>query len=122
MLNPTGGCVQLSLILICPLLPMSKIFHDKVSKTCKQKKRNLGTPLAVQWLGLCSSTAGGMGMIPGWGTKIPPCCGVQSKFFLFKRKEETKYINADYGYKNRTIPKMSTYAAKNFFWIPFLVS
>ena len=25
----------------------------------------------VQWLGLCASSAGGMGSIPGWGTKIP---------------------------------------------------
>ena len=25
----------------------------------------------VQWLGLCISTAGGMGSIPGQGTKIP---------------------------------------------------
>ena len=27
--------------------------------------------LVVQWLGLHASTAGGMGSIPGWGTKIP---------------------------------------------------
>ena len=25
----------------------------------------------VQWLELCTSTAGGTGLIPGWGTKIP---------------------------------------------------
>ena len=24
----------------------------------------------VQWLGLCASTAGGTGSIPGWGSKI----------------------------------------------------
>ena len=29
------------------------------------------TSLAVQWLRLCISTAGGMGSIPGGGTKIP---------------------------------------------------
>ena len=29
-----------------------------------------GTSLAVQWLRLCASTAGGMGLIPGQGTKI----------------------------------------------------
>ena len=27
--------------------------------------------LAVQWLELCASTAGGMGSIPGWEIKIP---------------------------------------------------
>ena len=31
----------------------------------------IGNPLAVQWLGLCASTAGGRGLIPGQGTKIP---------------------------------------------------
>ena len=30
----------------------------------------LGTSLAVQWLRFHASTAGGMGLIPGWGTKI----------------------------------------------------
>ena len=29
-----------------------------------------GTSPVVQWLGLCASTAGGPGLIPGWGTKI----------------------------------------------------
>ena len=29
------------------------------------------TSLAVQWLRLGASNAGGMGSIPGWGTKIP---------------------------------------------------
>ena len=33
----------------------------------KQRER---TSLVVQWLGLCTSTAGGTGSIPGWGTKI----------------------------------------------------
>ena len=30
-----------------------------------------GTSLAVQWLRLCASNAGDMGLIPGRGTKIP---------------------------------------------------
>ena len=30
-----------------------------------------GTSLAVQWLRLCASNAGGVGSIPGAGTKIP---------------------------------------------------
>ena len=36
-----------------------------------QQFKNGGTSLAVQWLRLCASTAGGVGSIPGWGTKIP---------------------------------------------------
>ena len=31
---------------------------------------SLGNSLVVQWLGLCASTAGGTGLIPGQGTKI----------------------------------------------------
>ena len=31
----------------------------------------VGTSLVVQWLRPQTSTAGGMGLIPGWGTKIP---------------------------------------------------
>ena len=30
-----------------------------------------GNSLGVQWLGLCAATSGGMGSIPGRGTKIP---------------------------------------------------
>ena len=33
--------------------------------------RGFWTFLAVQWLRLCSSTAEGVGMIPGQGTKVP---------------------------------------------------
>ena len=33
-------------------------------------KPHLGTSLAVQWLKLCSSTAGDLGLIPGQGTRI----------------------------------------------------
>ena len=29
------------------------------------------TSLVIQWLRLCTFTAGGMGSIPGLGTKIP---------------------------------------------------
>ena len=47
----------------------------KLTQYCKstilQKKIKTGTSVAVQWLRLCASTAGGMGSIPGRGTKIP---------------------------------------------------
>ncbi|XP_033257416.1 uncharacterized protein C19orf44 homolog isoform X2 [Orcinus orca] len=40
-----------------------------------------GTSLAVQWLRLCASNAGGVGSIPGWGTKIPHAarCGQEKE-------------------------------------------
>ena len=37
------------------------------------KMRKLGISLAVQWLRLCTSTAGGVSSIPGLLTKIPAC-------------------------------------------------
>ena len=32
--------------------------------------KKAGNSLAVQWLELCASTVGGLGLIPGLGTKI----------------------------------------------------
>ena len=46
-----------------------------------------GNSLAVQWLGLCASIAGGRGSIPGQGTKIPQAawCGKKKKILLLPR-------------------------------------
>ena len=35
------------------------------------RKIRFGTSMVVQWLRLHTSTAGDMGLIPGWGTKVP---------------------------------------------------
>ena len=43
----------------------------------------MGNSLAVQWLGLCTFTADGVGSIPGWGTKIPPATGHGQKKKIF---------------------------------------
>ena len=45
------------------------------------KSKIVGTSLAVQWLSLRTSTAGGTGSIPSWGTKIPRVvqCGQKKK-------------------------------------------
>ena len=44
----------------------------------------MGTSLVVQWLRLRASTAGGVGSIPGQGTKIPASVWPGEK----KKKEE----------------------------------
>ena len=44
-------------------------------KNTHTKRVQIGNPLAVQCLGLGASIAGGMGSIPGWGTKIPHAVG-----------------------------------------------
>ena len=38
------------------------------------RKQTFGNSLAVQWLGLRASTAGGMGSFHGRGAKIPHSC------------------------------------------------
>ena len=41
-----------------------------------------GTSLVFQWLGLPASSAGGTGLVPGWGTinKIPPTQDMAKKY------------------------------------------
>ena len=43
------------------------------------KIESMGTSLAVQWLRLCTYTLGGVGSIPGRGTKIPHAQKVKKK-------------------------------------------
>ena len=57
------------------LLRVTQLLQDR---TCTQAYARLsqntcfqGTSLAVQWLRLHASTAGAVGLTPGWGTKIP---------------------------------------------------
>ena len=40
------------------------------TEVARKKTENVGTSLVVQWLRLLTSTSEGMGLIPGWGTKI----------------------------------------------------
>ena len=45
--------------------------------------------MEVQWLRLYTSTAGDMGSIPGWGTRIPRASQYgQKKFFLINKGKE----------------------------------
>ena len=43
----------------------------------------------LQWLRLCISPAGGVVLIPGWGTKIPHA--TQPKMKKKKKKKPTTY-------------------------------
>ena len=55
------------------------------SKVAKEREKNIWTSLAVQQLRLCTSSAGGVGSIPGWGTKIwhATWCGQSLKTKIF---------------------------------------
>ena len=54
-----------------------------------------GTSLGVQWLGLWASTSGGMGLIPGWGTKILQAKIKQNNFKKMKKKLASKQWNQE---------------------------
>ena len=57
----------------CPAMPVLEKMGalEEAKGQSNAKRRGKGTSLAVQWLGLHASTAGGIGLIPGRGTKIP---------------------------------------------------
>ena len=59
------------------------------------EKQDIGTTLAVQWLRLHAPTAGGMGSIPGWGTKVPHAIQLGHS----KKKDKNKiFVNIDKGH------------------------
>ena len=51
--------------------------------------------MEVQWLGLCASTAGGMGSIPGQGTKIPHAVWHGQKQNQDQKQTKQKYARMD---------------------------
>ena len=54
------------------------------------QKEPAGTSLAVQWLGLWTSTTGGVGSIPGQGTKIP-CAMWQGKITKQNKTKKSQW-------------------------------
>jgi hypothetical protein len=57
------------------------IKDKKAGKRREKRKGREGTSLVAHWLRLCAPTAGGSGLIPGQGTRIPHAagCGPQKK-------------------------------------------
>ena len=55
----------------------------------------MGTSLAVQWLRLHAPNAGGPGLIPGWGTKIPHAAqqGLKNKIMVIHSGWDFHYVN-----------------------------
>ena len=66
-----------------------QFFNFSESPHDKRLSRN---SLVVQWLGLCASTAGGTGSLPGWGTKILHAaqCGENKKQANKKARKEKR--------------------------------
>ena len=61
---------------------------------CKMGYNSIGTSLAVQWLGLHTSTAGSMDSVPGWRTKILQAvrCGQKKSINLRASLNELIYV------------------------------
>ena len=57
-----------------------------------------GTSRVVQWLRLCTYSAGGMGSIPGWTTKIP-----NAKQHSQKKKKKEKWKESNYSSTSKQI-------------------
>ena len=59
-------------MFITALFTIAKVWQQPKSPSIGEWiKKMWGTSLVVQWLRLRSSNAGGAGLIPGRGTKIP---------------------------------------------------
>ena len=70
MYDDTITIIIVIIILLLLVTTKIKCISDSPVVTTKIKCIR-GNSLAVQWLGLCASAAGGTGLIPGRGTKIP---------------------------------------------------
>ena len=57
------------------------------------KKLKMGTSLAVQWLILHVPNAGGVGLIPGQGTKIPHVAQCLENKQTTKKKKKKKNLD-----------------------------
>ena len=61
--------------------------EKKKSHSSWKKKKKRGVSLVVQWFRLRASTAGDMGSIPAWGSKVPHAVCHGQTHFLKKRKK-----------------------------------
>ena len=73
------------LLSALPAMTTAPTVHPSHTHWSGPLKTQVRTSLVVQWLRLCTSNAGGAGLIPGQGTKIPHAV-VCSK----KKKKKTK--------------------------------
>ena len=59
----------------------------------EKTKSIIGTFLVVQWLRLHTSSAAGVGLIPGWGTKILHASWCHQKLKINKWTNKVKFKN-----------------------------
>ena len=56
------------------------------------RKWEEGTSLVVQWLRFCTSTAGVVGSIPGWETKVPQATWQDKNKQIDKKQKKMKRV------------------------------
>ena len=70
--------------------------------------------MVVQWLRLCASKPGGLGSVPGWGTKIPHVEGaVKKKKKAHRSAVDLGLINMSHEFANLEVtgqPSMDSVA------------
>ena len=79
----------------------------------------MGSSLAVEWLGLCDSTAGEMGPVPGWRAKIPYAAQHrQNKYIKIKYVHEF-FLKKEKNYQNVCKSERMEVRSQEFFNIEF---
>ena len=75
---------------------ITKFLEETFSKKLVYERAS-GTSLVVQWLRFYATHAGGLGAIPGWGTKISHAAQQGPKLLNRRRKKEPprKYIEKE---------------------------
>ena len=94
-------CIIFKLLL---LSTFNKNLNQQQWRT-KALRWNIETSLVVQWLRLCTSTAGSMGLIPCWKTKTPQARSAA--------KKEKKRWDISRKQMNRMIFQMKTITPRN---------
>ena len=69
--------------------PSTPVSHDCLIVTARGGVTTW-TSLELQWLGLCVSNAGGVGSIPGRGTKVPHATWPKTKPLVIKPQSSQK--------------------------------
>ena len=97
-------CEILKNVLLSFLLSKAHIRQDRL-----QKHVRCGTSLVVQWLRCHAAKAGGMGLIPGWGTKIPQAVQHGQKIFFFFLKHVKLFRRTESPLLRRTTTDLTFY-------------
>ena len=90
-------------------------FEGRTENCLWSKETKRGTFLAVQWLRLCTSTAGVTGLIPGQGTKIPHAvqCSWKKKKEKERKRERSKTTPRILGLSSRKAGDVIHWAAED---------